>query len=352
MLPACGMTIHTCPRGVSARERDMGVRGWSPGSLAHLGLILVCALVVATARPTPATACSYAAPPAGLEGYPKNGSVGVPTDVVPVFDYLTARVSRAADLGSSAFRLTSDAGVAVAVTTRQSHVWHIEVVPATPLAPLTRYTLAGHWQTNTTPAQTVDVALSFTTGEGPSRQALPPVASMRHFSLKKASRSSCDSDAHGTCIAHPTESFVEQLYLDQVNDPENRNGIIDTFGPYLVGNHTWGNLSGINQGAPFRCVRLRTRAPNGTFSEPVVLCGADAPTDEFEDSDGLTCGPEGLSLHGKPLAGAAIKLPEEREPTGGLYCSFGAGTGGGGPLGVLSAIGVLALVVRRRTSRP
>lgn len=35
------------------------------------------------------------------------------------------------------------------------------------------------------------------------------------------------------------------------------------------------NLSGHEQGTEFRCVRLRMRALNGTYSEPVKACRAD-----------------------------------------------------------------------------
>jgi len=96
-------------------------------------------------------------------------------------------------------------------------------------------------------------------------------------------------------MAHPTDTFVEHFYLDSVDDPSIYEGGFGVQGPYLYGQSAWTNLSGIDQGTPYQCVRLRTRAYDGTYSEPVVLCGKDAPHYVVEGSAMLECTPQGLA---------------------------------------------------------
>jgi MYXO-CTERM domain-containing protein len=255
-----------------------------------------------------AEACMTDMPPPALDGFPKDGSTGVPTNVIPILDRQSAWIAEP-DAAGAVFELSSESGEAIAVGPRQSHVWHIELVPSAPLAPGTRYTLRGRWLSLrlSTP---VDLSLSFTTGDGPLQTAPPvPIASMQHYTLTKAALSSCDLPRTGTCVAHPTDTFVEHFYLDLVNDPSAYAGTFGVQGPYLYGQSAWTDLSGIDQQTPYQCVRLRTRAADGTYSEPVVLCGKDAPLYRIEGSAMPTCTAQGLAHEGH-LVTASEASPE------------------------------------------
>jgi MYXO-CTERM domain-containing protein len=286
-----------------------------------------------------AAACSTKLPPPALEGFPKEGSVDVPTDVVPVFDRFRAAISDPNAAGA-VFELTSASGQTIAVTTRQSHVWHFELVPAAGLAPLTRYTLKGRWRSDR-PSADVELSLSFTTGDGPVREApKAPAASMQHYTLRPGPLTSCDLPAHGTCVAHGADGFVEHFDLDLVNDPAPYPGTFGAQGSYLYERGAWTHLTDNHLDKPYKCVRLRTRAANGTYSEPVVLCEKDAPHYQLIGSPALACTAEGLAQDGKVVTGSAA----------GPSCSFTSAGSGAAPLVWLALAAMLALQRRRRRS--
>jgi hypothetical protein len=53
---------------------------------------------------------------------------------------------------------------------------------------------------------------------------------------------------------------------------------------YLQGGPFFDNLSGLDQGTNFECAKLRTRAINGSLSEPVVLCGKTLHCSRFGEA--------------------------------------------------------------------
>jgi hypothetical protein len=329
------------------------MRSWFFGSfLVAVGLL----------RLPDAVACATLAPPPALEGFPKEGSTAVPTNVIPIFDGERARVS--SPFTGAVFELASASGEIIALAPRQSHVWHFELLPASPLLPRTQYTLRGRWRSDRYLTTPVELSLSFTTGDGPLQEAATaPVAFMQHYTLTTAVLSSCDVPPNGTCVAHPTDTFVEHFYLDDlVNDPSIYEGGFGVQGPYLYGQSAWTNLSGIDQGTPYQCVRLRTRAYDGTYSEPVVLCGKDAPHYVVEGSAMLECTPQGLAHDGQLLTGA----PSDRPAGAGgadagttaklagrqnVGCSMTRMRSGDGALPGLCLAGALALASRRLRRR-
>jgi MYXO-CTERM domain-containing protein len=131
------------------------------------------------------------------------------------------------------------------------------------------------------------------------------------------------------------DGFVEHLYLDPLNDPALYRSTFGVHGPYLYERGAWTNLSGIDQGTQDNCVELRTRAANGTYSEPIVLCGKDAPHYRLTGSPDLTCTADGLAQDGKLVTGSAAS------------CSFTSGQSGVTPFW-LTLAAVLALRRRRR----
>jgi hypothetical protein len=114
---------------------------------------------------------------------------------------------------------------------------------------------------------------------------------------------------------------------------------VDEFGQestsvYLHREPWFDNLSGIDQGTNFRCVRLRARAPNGMLSDPVDLCGSDAPLVELDGGDNIGCTSAGLTQDGEVV-----------EP--GCACNFAARGGGAGNIALASLL-ALGLLARRR----
>ncbi len=178
---------------------------------------------------------------------------------------------------------------------------HFELVPPNELEPLTTYTLRGRW-TPSGLSEEVTIALSFTTGAG-RLDSVPaaPSASMRHYRLSGGPSSTCGPPPVGTCVSMAAGTLVQTTYLDSFGQehgpsPDPNSAPIDGYlydGPFFT------DLAGIAQGTNYECVLLRTRAINGSLSQPTVLCGDDAPL--FELSGGLTvgCTPEGLTHDGE-----------------------------------------------------
>ncbi|HEY0715237.1 MAG TPA: hypothetical protein VGF45_21330 [Polyangia bacterium] len=82
----------------------------------------------------------------------------------------------------------------------------------------------------------IDLTLALTTGAGPMTEGPgPPKASLQHYAVRSSVElTTCDNPANGTCLALPNDAFVEQLYLDGVNNPANLERSLGVHGPYLL----------------------------------------------------------------------------------------------------------------------
>jgi hypothetical protein len=278
-------------RGIGERrDRDNSVGPAAIGGrLAGLALLLGGLALPASQ----AKACSRTPGLPGFSGVPRDAAVDVPTDVVPIY--------RAFEGGT--FRLTSATGTEVAVTAVPGPSGWITLSPANPLEPRTRYGLHWHFDRITAPAQVFDLDLSFTTGDGPlTTKPEPPVATVHHLAYDDPGRSSCAQEPYSTCIATPANLMVEALMF--VDDPD--GGAYPGPGvASLSEGPTWINISGLDDtgvstGRP-RCVRLRTRAANGSFSDPSILCTKDGLHHHVATSLPVLCTPSGLQLAGAPL---------------------------------------------------
>jgi hypothetical protein len=249
-------------------------------------------MLLVTAASPPARGCQR--PPPVLDAVPRDGSIGVATDVVPVYDLHGAQISSEGPLPQT-FELTSEHGDRIALTARRSYAWHAELVPSAPLAPRTRYVLSGRWHPEFSLILEVTLSLTFTTGDGPlAATPGPPKVSMEQYSLVNVQLGDCDLSEQGTCLSFPADTMVEVTYIDSLG--QSRGG---TGGAYLYSGPFFDSLS--PQGISFDCVTLRRRAENGTHSEPVTLCGKDAPHRQLTGSARLTCTPAGLALDGKTV---------------------------------------------------
>ncbi|HKO92643.1 MAG TPA: hypothetical protein VJU61_15920 [Polyangiaceae bacterium] len=249
-----------------------------------------------------ASACTIAVPPPALVGYPGEGALGVPTDVRPIYDLsriytavqLSTEVEVANGLATSPLELVDDAGVVTPLDLGSGSSWHIELVPPGALAPRTHYVV----RSIASRSRNGGLELSFTTGDGP-RTTLPevPSAGVAHYSLASDTPSSCSPWEHGTCLHFPIPAedsgvFVEATPFDSID------GFQSAY-VYLSATPWFMDLSGIDQGTPFDCVRLRSRAPNGTFSEATTLCREDGVLYDLRGSEDIDCTAEGLTHKGQ-----------------------------------------------------
>lgn len=321
-------------------------------------LLSACLSVLAAASllgARPARACSIVRPPAALQGYPADGDTDVPTDVRPVFDSFVAWLD---DFNQQAptFQLTSTGGQMVAVTARASFVGGFELIPEAELEPLTAYTLTGQWvSVFGSPAMAISVSVSFTTGAGPLADSPPPVlASMQHYVFDTAPASTCGPLRTGTCVSLPAGVLVKATYIDEFG--QERGGYLpdgELVG-YLRQGPFFTNLSRVEQGTNFECVKLSARAANGTFGAPLVLCGSDAPTYGLRGSTVIGCSPDGLTHDGRLVSQSSS--PDERviPGDGGGGCSLGGNqtdSARAAWLVLLSALAARAGAGRRRPLR-
>jgi MYXO-CTERM domain-containing protein len=302
-------------------------------SPAAIALLFMSAVTLAN---RPARACSRVVTPV-LRALPADGARDVPTNTHIVVDLAAAQIVAVAV--DDWVELRDPAGNLVPTTRADGYVWDGERVPVAPLAPATTYTL--HARSGTT-----DLSSSFTTGSGPST-AVPAkaVAAMEHYALP-GSGDSCAPQQSGTCVAVPEDAVVELTFVDtfgtEVGSGWSADG--ERPKPYLQRGPFFVNLSGRDQGTNFVCARLRTRALDGTVSEPVELCGADARTFAVT-SPALTCTPQGLKVDGALAATSARVVPTASLDDG---CAVAGGPARSSPWLALGLAAALLLVVRRR----
>lgn len=291
-----------------------------------LGLSL-CATSIGLFATRHAHACSTPEPPPALVGYPEDGSVGVPTDVLPIYNparFVNALSALPDDNSggnaqrlASVFELVDDEG---SVTPLEigggGGVSFVELVPPADLAPRTRYTL------RTTKEHSMDngLQLSFTTADGPlATPPEPPSANLEHYSLISDEPTSCSPWPAATCISISDSKpgvYVEEVELDA-------EGNIRSPYVYLFNGSMFTDIAGIDQGTSFDCVELRTRAPNGVFSDSVTLCRQDGELFDLRGSEDIACTPQGITQDGN-LMNALPPAADAAEPTGSSASSADA----------------------------
>jgi len=281
-------------------------------------MVVVMAFVANSAMPSEARACSIAFEPAYV-GYPADGSHGVPTDVQLTFDgyALWNETLPAADV---AVTFTASSGESIEASVEQPYIRTYTVTPRAALEPNTTYTVQ---IAEGAEAPHEPWTIAFTTGAGPFANTVsaPEDAFLRHYRLMPPFDDLCGPPQNGTCVAVPEGIQVEARFIDDLGQ---------THEPYLHHGAYFTNLSGIDQGTNFECVELRTRAPNGAISDPVVLCGDDAESVDVDDASLLACTAEGIP--------APVEI-DEREG-GGCRVSPSRPCSGTGALALLIVFGL------------
>lgn len=297
-----------------------------------------------------AQACSIAAPPPALSGSPSQGDVDVPTDVVPFYELYAAGIDNPQQ---ASFQLKSAAGDAIALRAEQTHVWTFALVPEQPLQPQTAYTLSATVPASVNGGETTLLQLTFTTGNGPvATTPEPPQGSLQHYRFSQPAQSSCSPARSGTCVAITSGFPVEATDVDEFGQ---------ALSSYLYRGPWFTNLSGIDQGTNFTCVRLRTRAPNGAYSTPVDLCGAGAPLLTLSGSEDIACTAAGITndeLPPDPAPGGDVEpvtngddpeaVPAARSSTA---CNLSGHPGSPSHLGSAAFCGIVLAGLRRKHRR-
>ncbi|HMJ16186.1 MAG TPA: Ig-like domain-containing protein [Polyangiaceae bacterium] len=275
------------------------------------GLLLASALAAASFFPTrSAQACSQPAPPVELIGYPADGATQVPTDVRPIYDTIRANTLQASALASATFEIRSSNGTVIPATAALSpYAWHFELTPQQPLAANTSYALVA-----TLPARdggTVKDSVTFTSGSAP---AAPPRAPHDLFLQNyhySGPVNSCGPIQRATCVAVPAGQFVVMA------PPPPFAGTT-----YLLREAELTSVftaSSTNL-PPSGCLTFRTRAPNGSLSEPVLRCAEASPHFELSGSAQIGCTPEGLTQDGRPVApGRACSISHSSTSSGAAW---------------------------------
>ena len=282
-----------------------------------------------------ADACSYLPPPPQLYGYPKDGDTQVPTDVVPFYDTVQAGIYRTPVVGGhsspsgSEFSLRSSTGTVVEFAALTTYYGSIELRPQAELAPNTTYTLEA-----TLPvvqAQPVVRSVTFTTGNQRAAAPLPPEgAFIQHYRFHGESNS-CSPEETSSCVAFAQGPVVAN-FVDEFGQEH---------GSYLWQQPVLMNLSGINQGTNFRCVKLQSRAPDGELSSPISLCTTDGPLLELTGSSQIGCSAAGLTQAGV--------LATESNSDSGASCALAPPSFRGfGWFGLSLAIAIGSVFAKRR----
>jgi hypothetical protein len=312
------------------------VRGRLPGLV-----VAVAAFAAPTFSAGPIDACSTAPPPLTLVGMPADGESNVPTSVVPVYDIvpLLSNLDESR-LGLATFELVSDAGVSVPLAARMTYIWHFELVPERALLPRTAYALRAVLPASSQMPESVTLGLSFTTGDGPLDQVpVPPPARIEHWvSSGVTNYNSCSPSMNGTCISFESGTAIDALFVGSSEH-------------YLYFDAFLTDLTGVDQGTPYTCVELRTRALDGTTSDPLTLCRGDGARFPVSGNiNGLECTENGLMRDGAP-----IDAEPEGDPPGsrtvlteGCGCSLPGRARSAST--VLSIALALSLFARRRAA--
>ena len=290
---------------------------------------LCAALVLTYFEQRTASACSVFQAHT-LSGFPNDGDTAVPTDVVPFYDLSLA----SEQLTEAHVTLTSDRGEVREVAVAKTRPGTVELQLDTALEPNTEYTLAANLPVLSGSPELIE-SLTFTTGAGPlTVPPGPPEAFLQHYSIAESPQNSCSPSPHGTCVAVPAGLTIEETLIDEFGQES----------PAPLHANAWFNdLSGIDQGTNFRCVKLRTRAANATYSEPVVLCGANAPLLSIKGSENIACTAHGITLDDRLVSPPA--------PDMATSCSFTSRRSGSGAAVLSALLGLALLTGVRRTLR-
>jgi hypothetical protein len=250
-----------------------------------------------------------------LEGYPADGAVDVPIDVVPFYSTDAAWLGwDETGLQGGTLTLRDANGTEVPIDIRDPHPSTLTLAPDAELEPNARYSLelsaAGPGNEPTS------AIVEFETGTARAAAPEPPSAFLQHYEFLDYQQDSCSMARRGTCLAFAEGLTIVGTYTDADGLPWS------TYNDYLWTQPVFVDLTGIEQGTPFDCVELRTRAANGTLSEPTTVCGSDGP---YFDLDGkalkrnarAVCTPEGISFKGRLVTDPAPAEPEAASAEGG-----------------------------------
>jgi hypothetical protein len=240
-----------------------------------------------------ANACTPVGPPFELAGHPTAGEVNIPTNAIPIYGLVNARINGEQSLPLTAIEMVSAAGMSVPVAPRVAFDHLFELVPEAALEPSTTYTIRVTPPPPTTGEPYGTAELSFTTGAGPvTTPPMPPDVRVQHYVASEALGSTCDPGTEGSCLSFPPGSGVEVWNADT---PQYR---------YLIFGSWWAYLRTTYPAPATSCAILRARAPDGAMSDTIEVCGDDGEFLSIPDNAGIRCTNRGFEKGGVPLGGS------------------------------------------------
>lgn len=268
-------------------EKAETVHDLTNGSIAKTStFLMICCFLTIVGHAKVANACTVPVPDPSLFGTPADGDVAIPTDVVPY--YAVPIMFIGADQIPGEFTLTSENGASISLTPKIVNQTFFELTPERKLDPTTVYVLRADW-IHADDGEVYQSAIRFTTGDGPLAE--PPhatVARLIHYYVKDVPLDTCGQWGRGTCVlVEDDDAFIQYVYIDEFGQDQAPSGARGSF---------MGTDIRFMQDTNFTCVRLRTRALNGTFSEPTTLCGADYPVQEITTTNQIRCTSTGIEL--------------------------------------------------------
>ena len=318
----------------------------------RLGALVLgcCALTLSAERA--AQACSYAAPPPALKGYPEEGALGVPTDVRLIYEVagvasteLLASVypGRVADDDFpepefAPLELVDEAGVVTPLElTSGGGSWLFELAPRAALLPRTHYLL----RTTESLSEDGELRLSFTTGDGPlTTLPEPPSVEIEHY-FSESIGDSCSPEPHGSCLRFAEQAAGFYIEARPYLQAEPHFGDV-----YLARKPWFFDITGVEN--RLDCIEFRTRAPNGALSDPIERCRADGPLYEIAGPSNIACTAGGITQKGQLLSAA----PEDATgATGSQSSSCALPSLPHSRTSTLAALPLLVALLRRRARR-
>jgi hypothetical protein len=213
------------------------------------------------------------------------------------------------------FVIETSEGELMSSLARQATNHWFEIVPARALEPNTRYRVRGTWARDD--GKIFHTQLEFTTGAGPRiGPVAAPVAMLQHLDLYSRTLTGCDMSPQATCVALAEDAMVAYGFIDDANQ------LNDDFGGIARASFFTGVLTKrLPQTTSFRCIRLRQRAVDGTFSEYTKLCGEDATVFHVAVNGPVECTNAGL------VWPKDARVTENDEPPPPPPMRIGAGSG-------------------------
>lgn len=324
-LPTRRLTLRSYAYHTLAISADLTHDQRMRRNLPWFASLLVVLAILTLPSPPRARACVIDPGDPRFDGIPADGDTDVPTNVVPIFFFLPWYEEPTTEGVPGTFVIETLDGKTVETTAQPAASQWFEIVPARFLEPNTSYRIRGTWNRSD---RIFETQLEFTTGAGPHTEMVEaPAATLQHLDWRPSVSTSCDGELQRTCVALEQDAMIEYDFVDEFGQIQDELGYIARASFF-----TTVLTTKLQQATNFRCIRLRTRAIDGTLSEYTKLCGDAAPVFHVAvDGDVVECTNDGLAWPKRARVTkdeAAAPLPTRGGGKAGAAGGAAAGSGG------------------------